>query len=883
MTGESIDTKAERSWRERLTWSGLKRFVEEQDRGKLLLFLEGQSRVLEMIARSEPLSTILDELMRVVEEQVDGMACTVLLLAEDRRHLRHGAAPSVPDGYRRAIDGLEIGPRAGSCGTAAFLKRPVIVSDIAQDPLWADYKDLALGVGFKACWSTPIVSGGGELLGTFAMYHRQPFTPSSMHLALIDLATHLARIAIDRGTAAREQQDARRFADRYRMVLQATGEAVWDWDLEKRAVSREGQWADFGYQPNSEPTVDWWIERIHPEEVERVRDSLQRAVESAQPHWEEEYRFRRMDGTFADVLDRAIIARDETGKALRVVGSLQDISRRKRHEQEMEQLAERFRSATVAAAVGTWRADLKTKLFLADESLNLLIRGQEGEAVLRYEEVIRAVHPDDRTRVAQAIDESIATGRPYKCDHRVVSPDGEVRWLRSRGRVLYDASGRPQGMTGAMADFTELKHAEQSMAILAEASRLLAESLDSEQILSTVTRMVVPSFSDAVAVHLRDPQTGEPRFSLVHAADPALLAAAQMLQRDRVPVAAPSRRVMQTGRAELHPRLTPEWLLEQDVHEDLASVIRRFRLTSTIHVPIIWAGQPYAVIVFAATGTRVYNAHDLAFAEELARRASMAMRNAELFQTAKVDRERAEEAAELRERLVAIVGHDLRNPLSSIRMGAEILCRSGLASPEEGLASRIVSSAKRMTRMIDQILDFARIRAGQRFELQLASVDLHQICNAVIDELRLSRPDQEIKLNVEGDGQAMCDPDRIAQVLSNLIGNAIQHGSRAPVSVTVCEAPPSAVGIEIHNSGPPIPKPAQARIFDAFRREKTAGGGSTSIGLGLFIANQIVRAHGGSIAVRSPDRDGTTFAVVLPRKPAAVGPIDVESSRSQPQ
>ena len=117
----------------------------------------------------------------------------------------------------------------------------------------------------------------------------------------------------------------------------------------------------------------------------------------------------------------------------------------------------------------------------------------------------------------------------------------------------------------------------------------------------------------------------------------------------------------------------------------------------------------------------------------------------------------------------------------------------------------------------------------------------------------------------------MCDPDRIAQVLSNIIGNAIQHGTPGPIDVTVREAAPDSVAIEIHSFGPPIPQEAQASLFDAFRSETSADGRhSKSIGLGLFIAREIVRGHGGSIAVRSPDRNGTTFTVVLPRKPAGL-------------
>ena len=181
-----------------------------------------------------------------------------------------------------------------------------------------------------------------------------------------------------------------------------------------------------------------------------------------------------------------------------------------------------------------------------------------------------------------------------------------------------------------------------------------------------------PRLCDGVAIHLRNPQ-GEPRLALYHAANPELLAAVQELQRrGTYRVAAPSRRVMRTGRSELHPRVTPEWLRAQEADDELVPLIRRFGIPSTIYVPIILGGRPFAVIVFTAAPPRVYNEHDLVFAEELARRASTAMHNAELFQTAKKERERAEEAAELRERLVAVVGHDLRQPLASIdiRVGA---------------------------------------------------------------------------------------------------------------------------------------------------------------------------------------------------------------------
>jgi PAS domain S-box-containing protein len=850
--------------------------VEEGERTKLLLFLQGQSRVLEMIAQSTPLGAVLEELARVLEEQVDGFA-SILLLSEDRKHLCLGAAPNLPDSFRRAIDGSAVGPRAGSCGTAALLGRPVIVADISRDPLWVGYKTQALEAGFKACWSTAIVSRGGDVLGTFAMYHRDRFTPSSMHLSLIDLASNLARIAIERDAAERDRArlwDAERFADRYRMVLQATRDVVWEWDLANRDIHWNDGLTVFGYGAReAENTLDWWIEHIHPGEAERVREGVELAIDSGKPLWEEEYRFRRKNGTYADLFARGLIVRDETGKAVRIVGSLQDITRRKRHEMEAHQLAERLQSASVAAAVGTWRLDLKTEFFLADASLNRLVGKEERETVHRFSDALRVIHPEDRARVARALDESITTRCPYESEHRVVRADGEIRWVRSRGRVLYDPEIGGEVLTGATADLTEIKYAEQSMAILADASRLLAESLDVEQTLTSMAHMAVPSFSDVVLVHLKDEQTDTLRLSVVHAANPELLAILrEMLRNGSFRVAAPSRRVTQTGCAELTPRWTSEWLLEQEVDEQIAALMHRFHISSIIHAPIMSGGHPFGVIVFATTGTRTYNTRDLAFAEELARRASHAMHHAQLFQAAKADRERAEEAAALRERLVAIVGHDLRNPLSAITVAATILSRAGLATRESGLVNQIQTSANRMSRMITQILDFARIRAGMSFELKFASANLHQLCRAVVEELGMSKPDQRIELNVQGDGEAICDADRLAQVISNLVGNAIQYGTRPPVTVTVRDAEPDGVAIAIHNFGPTIPADAQGSIFAPFRQESTAADerSKDSVGLGLFIASEIVRAHGGSIAVRSPDRDGTTFTVVLPRKPVIV-------------
>jgi GAF domain-containing protein len=155
-----------------------------------------------MAIANSPLEKTLTALIDIVESTSNtGVLGSILLLDEDGQHLRHGAAPSLPSAYNEAVHGIEIGPMQGSCGTAAFTGHPVFVTDIENDPKWATFADLALMYGLRACWSTPILTAGRKVLGTFAMYHREPREPTVRDLALVDLVTQTAALVIDRDRA----------------------------------------------------------------------------------------------------------------------------------------------------------------------------------------------------------------------------------------------------------------------------------------------------------------------------------------------------------------------------------------------------------------------------------------------------------------------------------------------------------------------------------------------------------------------------------------------------------------------------------------------------------------------------------------------------------
>jgi GAF domain-containing protein len=161
----------------------------------------GRIKVLEMIAADAPLKEILTKLVLLIEAQLPEMLCSILLLSDDGNHIKHGAAPSLPERYIKAVDGAPIGPKHGSCGTAMYRGEPVVVSDILTDPLWEDYRDIAAASGLRACWSTPIMSGRGKVLGSFAMYYREPRTPTGDEAKLTEVATRIAGLAIEHHSA----------------------------------------------------------------------------------------------------------------------------------------------------------------------------------------------------------------------------------------------------------------------------------------------------------------------------------------------------------------------------------------------------------------------------------------------------------------------------------------------------------------------------------------------------------------------------------------------------------------------------------------------------------------------------------------------------------
>lgn len=230
--------------------------------------------------------------------------------------------------------------------------------------------------------------------------------------------------------------------------------------------------------------------------------------------------------------------------------------------------------------------------------------------------------------------------------------------------------------------------------------------------------------------------------------------------------------------------------------------------------------------------------------------------------------ERMEAEAASRERFMGILGHDLRNPLNAIILSARALTRHGsLTSTQQGLRLRILASADRMSKMISDLLDLTRARRLGGFPVSLEPASLSAICRRVLEELEAAYPDRRLFYEEEQPVVGVWDADRLAQVVSNLVANALEHGGEeVPVFVRACLRG-GLVALEVHNPGPPIPAERLATLFEPFHctRDAASRVRRSGLGLGLYIVQEIIQAHGGQVTVHSLEGEGTTFTVLLPR------------------
>ncbi|WP_262029610.1 GGDEF domain-containing phosphodiesterase [Microvirga sp. Mcv34] len=301
------------------------------DRKEAELALQGHADVLEMVAAGQPIGEILSALCGLAEVQLPGARCSVLLYDAETGLLRHGAAPSLPPAYNAAIDGLEVGPNVGSCGTAVYLRDSVIVSDIASDPFWAHWRDLALAHGLRACWSTPIFSRSGEVLGTFGFYYGESRAPSSDEMERMEAVLHLAVLVLER---QRSDVALRESEEHHRHSVELNPQISWTADPQGNLLDISSRWRDLTGMDLREALGFGWSRALHPDDAPTSLSRWSRAVEAGEG-LDMDYRLRMVDGTYRWFRSRAAPRRSRDGAIIRWYGAVEDIHDRKLTEETL--------------------------------------------------------------------------------------------------------------------------------------------------------------------------------------------------------------------------------------------------------------------------------------------------------------------------------------------------------------------------------------------------------------------------------------------------------------------------------------------------------------------------------------------------------------------
>lgn len=500
-------------------------------------WLAGQKQVLEMIAKSLPLEETLTALIKIIEQQSREVIASILLLDKEGKHLLHGAAPSLPETYNAAVHGIAIGPNVGSCGTAIYRKKSVIVTDIASDPLWATYRDFALSFGLRACWSTPIFSSQSQVLGTFAMYYSKPHAPEEFEWQLIEAVKNIAGIAIERKQAEEslkqlnedlENRVIERTAELSQAFKQLQTEIAERQEAEQELQESENKFQKlaanlpgmvyqcllrpdnsvsfpymspacremFELEPEAvQENSDLLVNLVHPEDRQEYYESVAVSAANLQP-WQWEGRLILPSGK---VKWFQVIARPEAKENGDILwdGISIDVTDRKQAETALQSSQQFIQKITDATPGILYLYDLEEQRIIYSNSSIGTLLGYTFNQITEMGAMLlpQLIYPEDLGKIVEhhAKFAGMMDGEVWEIDYRMLAANGEWFWMQTRDTIFSrNAEGKPKVIIGFAQDITQRKQAEEAIIKSEARERERAQQLEQAllELRSTQTQLV---------------------------------------------------------------------------------------------------------------------------------------------------------------------------------------------------------------------------------------------------------------------------------------------------------------------------------------------------------------------------------------------------------
>jgi PAS domain S-box-containing protein len=593
---------------------------------------------------------------------------------------------------------------------------------------------------------------------------------------------------------------------------------------------------------------------------------LERALRSGEQVHNEEIEIVRGDNTRATIEVSAGPIRDAAGNSIAAVVMLDDVTERKQAEEQIRfqaRLLETVGQAVIAS-------DVEGHITYWNQASEELFGWSRDE--VQGKDVMEIMPTDASYAPSVDIMELVRSGQQWRGETEVRHRKGHNVPLLTVLSPVMDERGQVVGIIGTSTDLTERKRREEGQRLLAEAGAALASSLDYTTTLESVARLAVPTLADWCSVDILGEDGTLQRLAVTHQ-DPAKVQWAYELHR-RYPPDPDSpvgvANVLRTGRSELIEEIKDELLVEVVKDSELLQIARDLGLRSSMNVPLVARGRILGVLSFlSAESGRIYNNQDLELAEELARRAGLAMDNALLYQEAQQAREVAEVANRSKDEFLATLSHELRTPLTAM-VGWTDLMRNKMLTPEqqERALEVIARSTRTQTQLIEDLLDVSRIITG-KLRIRMQRVPLGSIVEAAVETVRPAAEAKKLKLHcgmTEQDLYVAGDESRLQQIVWNLMANAVKFTPPDGVVEVTLSAINDQACLQVRDNGRGIAAEFLPHVFDRFRQaDSSSTRNYGGLGLGLSIVRHLVEMHGGNATVQSEgEGQGALFTITLP-------------------